>query len=680
MKMSSRKLNNDQSLNILVLSKDATAIYTGEELIIEIANDAMIAFWGKDRSVIGQSFIDAVPELAGQPFFDLLREVWRTGVTYEAVDTAAQLRVDGKLRWFYYDFIYRAIKNEKGEVYCILHTATDVTARHQLIAEGLGREQDLQEELTATNEELRSANEEASRVNEALSLSKAQLLHVNAELEQRVSLRASELTTAQQDAVRQRDRMKRFFMQAPAGICILDGPEMVFELINPLYQQLFPGRELLGKPILEAVPEIKGAQIYTILHEVYHTGKAFEGKELLIPLARTSDGPVENRYFNFIYQARQDEKGGYDGILVFVIEVTEQVNTRKEIERAKESLQMAVDAAELGSYYINTTDRIFHPSPRLKEFFGFLPDEEVPYEAAINQIHEDYRQAAAGLVEAAITKGVRFDMEYPVVGHHDGKIRWVRGIGEVQHDTDGKSYFTGVLHEITERKLDEMRKNDLIGMVSHELKTPLTSLNALLQVAGSKLKHSDDAFLAGVVDKANVQVKKMTAMINGFLNVSRLESGKISIEKQQFQLEELVQEVIDETNLTVGSHLISFDPCPPVAILADRDKISSVIANIIANAVKYSANGTDITVKCEIVDGNAIVSVNDKGMGIARGDVHKIFDRYYRVQSKHSKHISGFGIGLYLSAEIINRHDGKIWAESEVGRGSTFYFTLPVLV
>lgn len=151
------------------------------------------------------------------------------------------------------------------------------------------------------------------------------------------------------------------------------------------------------------------------------------------------------------------------------------------------------------------------------------------------------------------------------------------------------------------------------------------------------------------------------------------------IEKSNFQLEALVAEVIDETNLTVGSHHISFDPCPPVAIFADRDKISSVISNIIANAVKYSPNGTAIKVKCEISGSNAMVSVKDNGMGIAREDVQKIFDRYYRVQSNHSKHISGFGIGLYLSAEIIGRHEGKIWAESEIGKGSTFYFTLPVI-
>src|SRR6195952_953402 len=206
---------------------------------------------------------------------------------------------------------------------------------------------------------------------------------------------------------------------------------------------------------------------------------------------------------------------------------------------------MAIDAAELGAYYINATDRIFVASPRLKEFFGFDPDEEVPYDAAINQIHPDYRQRAADMVEAAFTKGERFDLEYPVIGHRDGSIRWVRGIGTMQH-YDGKDFFTGVLHDITENKRDELRKNDFIGMVSHELKTPLTSLNAVIQVANIKLKNSEDPFLSGAMNKANIQVRRMSGMINGFLNISRLESGKILIEKRNFDMEKVIQEVIDE--------------------------------------------------------------------------------------------------------------------------------------
>ena len=283
------------------------------------------------------------------------------------------------------------------------------------------------------------------------------------------------------------------------------------------------------------------------------------------------------------------------------------------------------------------------------------------------------------MVEAAITKGIKFDMEYPVIGHNDGKVRWVRGIGTVQHDNNGvDSYFTGVLHEITEKKLDEIRKYDFFGMVSHELKTPLTSLTAIVQVMNAKLKNSEDPFIANAMGKANIQVKKMSNMINGFLNISRLESGKIFIEKKIFEIDALILEVIEEIQMTAFMHSISLVSCPPIKVNADRDKIGSVISNLLTNAIKYSPKAQQIIVNCEKIGNTVQVSIKDEGMGIKADDLDKLFDRYYRVESKHTSHISGFGIGLYLSAEIIQHHGGKIWAESESGIGSTFYFTLPV--
>jgi len=215
-------------------------------------------------------------------------------------------------------------------------------------------------------------------------------------------------------------------------------------------------------------------------------------------------------------------------------------------------------------------------------------------------------------------------------------------------------------------------------MVSHELKTPLTSLTAIVQLANSKLVNSEDSFLVNAMRKANQQVKKMSTMINGFLNISRLESGKIHIDKQDFDMEVLIADVIDDANLTTGTHLIRFEKCQPTLVNADRDKISSVISNYISNAIKYSPKEKPVIVDCYVKGGQVIVSVKDEGMGINAEDLAKIFDRYYRVETNRTRHISGFGIGLYLSAEIIERHKGKVWAESETGKGSTFYFSLPL--
>ena len=168
----------------------------------------------------------------------------------------------------------------------------------------------------------------------------------------------------------------------------------------------------------------------------------------------------------------------------------------------------------------------------------------------------------------------------------------------------------------------------------------------------------------------------MSRMINGFLNVSRLESGKLLIEKSNFNLDELLKETIEETYISQSSHQIILNPTCNVVLNADRDKIGNVISNLISNGLKYSDNGTRLEVTCKLHDTQVEIQIKDEGIGIKPDDIEKLFERYYRVQGNHT--ISGFGIGLYLSAEIIERHGGRIWAESEEGKGSVFHFTLPL--
>jgi two-component system, OmpR family, sensor histidine kinase VicK len=234
--------------------------------------------------------------------------------------------------------------------------------------------------------------------------------------------------------------------------------------------------------------------------------------------------------------------------------------------------------------------------------------------------------------------------------------------------------------EQNEKKERKWKKDDFIGVASHELKTPLTSLTALVQVLGKKLKDNDDQPLAALLEKANFQVKKMSNLINKFLNVSRLEMGKLFIEKSHFVLDGLIDDIIEEFNLTVISHKLELVPCDKITVYADREKIGSVISNLLTNAVKYSPRANKVVVTCNNFYDYVMVSVKDGGIGLEKQHINKIFDRYYRVETTETQHISGFGIGLYLSAEIIRAHCGKIWVDSKVGQGSIFYFTLPTTV
>jgi len=251
--------------------------------------------------------------------------------------------------------------------------------------------------------------------------------------------------------------------------------------------------------------------------------------------------------------------------------------------------------------------------------------------------------------------------------------------GSVRRYSDGS--FAGYISaavDITELKQDEQRKNDFISMVSHELKTPLTSALAYVQVSKKRTEDAGDAVSAGMLERTEKQLTKMARMINGFLNVSRLESGKIQIDRQYFDLANLLKETEDETLSAVLTHRILFAPVPRTLVNADQEKIGQVIQNLISNAVKYSAPNSTIRVTADLFDGKVQISVSDEGIGISQTDLPRLFERFYRVKDAETRHISGFGIGLYLSAEIVKQHGGRIKVESVLGEGSTFYFTLPV--
>ncbi len=476
--------------------------------------------------------------------------------------------------------------------------------------------------------------------------------------------------------------LHNLFMQAPAGICVLSGPNLIYELVNPKYQQLLPGRKLLNRPIFEALPELIGQPLHDVLLNVYHNGEIYEANELLIPVAEYEGGPTFDRYFNFNYLPRLNETGKVDGILAFVFEVTEIVVSRKELAKIRDNLKMALTAARLGTFDMDLEKGTMEWDQRCRELFGISHQGIVTYEKDfVTGLHPEDRNRITKIIDNVFIKSISngdYDVEYRTVGVEDQKIRWVKAMGKAYFNEQDKPVrFIGTVLEITERKEDEIRKNDFIGMVSHELKTPLTSLNAFIQVLQGMAVKDEHQRRIDFLTKASQQVKKMNTLINGFLNSSRLESGKIQLDLKFFYLDQLINETIDEIKLTVNSHQITLSPCDPVEVYADRDKIGSVIINLLSNAVKYSPKGKDIKVNCSIREKEVVVSIEDEGMGLKPEEITHIFDRFYRVSSSHTRNISGFGIGLYLSAEIIKRHSGRIWVESEKGRGSTFYFTLP---
>lgn len=625
------------------------AILAGEDMVLEMANGYILNFWGRDKSAIGQPLLDILPEIKEQIFPGLLEKVYTTGKAHFTNDERVDLMIAGKMQTIYTDFSYTPLKDSSGHTNSILILAEDVTERTL----SRQREQQLAEELAASNEELLNTNEQ-------LIDSQDYIRKVNGSL-------------AESEA-----RLRYIVREAPVGICVIHSRELIVESANTKILEIWGKTDaILGKALQLTFPELKGQPFLQLLDDVFATGETYYAHEARIMLEHA--GELKEVFSNFVYQPIKDSHGHTIDILVVAVDVTEQVLSRQKIEQTEESLRLATEAAELGTWTMPSTKTEWTTSAKVKEIFGFHANSKLTLQDAMDLVRPDYAQILVDAINNAINARERFFIEYPIIERGEGKERWIRSVGRMIYNNDGENYFTGALTDITEQKLEVQRKNDFIGMVSHELKTPLTSMNGYIQVLLKKAEQTSDGFSFNLLEKANSQVKRMTTMINGFLNVSRLEAGKISIDKQRFDMKLLMEEVKEDVTSTIVSHKFIFEPVEISFLLADRDKISQVINNLISNAVKYSTLGTTIQVSCMSINDNIQVSVKDRGMGIMAKDIKHLFDRYYRVEGNHMKSIAGFGIGLYLCAEIIHRHGGRIWVESEIEKGSTFHFTLPCI-
>lgn len=245
-------------------------------------------------------------------------------------------------------------------------------------------------------------------------------------------------------------------------------------------------------------------------------------------------------------------------------------------------------------------------------------------------------------------------------------------------DRNGKVIgLSKIARDITDKKLIEQKKNEFIGFVSHELKTPLTSLRSYIQVALVKVRAAKMDFIDHALTRAELQTKRMENMISNFLNISRFDDGKINLDFATSDVVLLLNNCIEDAKIISTKHEIAYAGLRECWIEGDIDKLLLVLTNLIGNAQKYSPAGGKIEIFCKRRGERVIIGVKDFGIGIAQEAQGGLFQKFYRVKSEETRFISGFGIGLHLSATIIAMHGSKIEVISEPQKGSTFSFELP---
>lgn len=282
------------------------------------------------------------------------------------------------------------------------------------------------------------------------------------------------------------------------------------------------------------------------------------------------------------------------------------------------------------------------------------------------------------LLEKILPKNTYFDnyeveIDFPHIGARTMLLNARRTYRQVNHTEAILLAF----EDVTDRKQLEKQKDDFIGIVSHELRTPLTSIKLYSQILEKHLEQNEDKKASFLLSKMTTQIERLTQLMASFVNVYKIQNGKLALHKTNFDINELISSIVSDFQYTTTSHTIEHNPHSKVTVFADKEKIAQVLVNLISNAIKYSPNADKIIVSSSQNRNFVSVSVQDFGLGIPKAEQDKIFERFFRVKPKIERKILGLGLGLYISHEIIMQHKGKIWVESIEEKGSTFYFTLP---
>lgn len=475
------------------------------------------------------------------------------------------------------------------------------------------------------------------------------------------------------------------FEKSPGSVLVkADKPLFTIMAVSDSYLQITSSKreDIVGRGFFQVFPddldfneETKARSVFT---RVVDSGQKIDVPTYRYDVVNPDTGQSEIRYWSCCNTPIIDNDGSVAYILNTVVDITGEVKAKNEAIENGSRLRMAAEAAAFGTWELNLKNHDFVYSPRVAEIFGHPADATLSLVDIRSQVNNDDMQniVLKAFYESLETGKYLYEVR---IYWPDGSLHWIKTQGVVIYDDDRQpEAILGAMLDITESKRDEIRKNDFIAMASHELKTPLTSIKAYLQLLSKKTEPLKDAFISNTLARANSQVNRMTALIHGFLDISRLEPGKLKLQTQLFDICRLAEETVSEFKLVNSQRVIDINCTTPLIINADREKIGQVINNFISNAIKYSGRDTPIKVAARSGEGHIRVTVTDTGIGVKRKDQEKIFQRFYRAENQKTKNISGFGIGLYLSSEIIQRHKGTIGVESEEGRGSTFYFTLPV--
>jgi len=541
------------------------------------------------------------------------------------------------------------------------------------------------EELQSANEELLSGNEELQSLNEELESSKEELQSTNEE----ITIINTELLDRNEQLNNARRYNEEIFNTIHDPLLILDAELKVLRATDGFYRLFrLHEEEVEGKYIYDLgshqwkIPSLKN-QLMSVLPKQGFV-KDFEidynfsiGRRILMLSARLFMPHNQDKVIILAIHDITDRRRVEEGLL----------DAERMLAESQERLHFAMESAGVGSWDFNPVSGELIWDQKCKLLHGFSSGEHVDYSRYLNQIFAEDRDMVAFATHKSLigSQNGNFNVEYRLVDLGDGKERWIKSKGKAYFNKEKiATRFIGTVLDITAEKRVESqtrelvrKKDEFIAIASHELKTPLTSIKGIIQILERSASNGQVEKVKELTSKASAQVDRFSGLVDQLLDGTNIQAGELRLQKTYFSLLGLVQTCMEHATDYRERVQIEVSGSSDIMVYADRDRIEQVMRNLINNAVKYSPDSDRVQVKVFERDGIASVHITDFGIGVEKRKVPLIFDRFYRVD-EHNVNYPGLGLGLFIAAEIIRRHKGEIGVESESGKGSTFWFSIPV--
>ena len=653
-------------------------ILQGPAHVFEFANASYRSLVG-ERPLLGRPFAEAFAELVGQGILGPLQQVYRTGEPFYASEQLA--RIDhtnsnpADLEDRYYNLVWQARRDLAGAVDGVLVFAYDVTPQVR---------------------------------------ARQQVEQLNAELEARVQARTQEalalqadLLEAAQHQVQVRESFYQVFEQTPAAVSLLRGPTYRFEYVNPVYQQVFAGRQLVGRDFADALPDAAAQGYLAMLEGVYHTGETFFGTE--VPFVSEQPGaPTHTVYFNFTYQAYR-ENGELVGISTYALDVTEQVLARQELEARRRQLEATFSQAPVAICVFRGPAYVLElVNPPMGDMLGHAPEalvgrpffEALPELAnqGLREILDGVRQTGTSFV--ALERAIRLAHRSQEMGFYSftyaplrNELNQVEAITCVAIDVTSQvqarqrvqelnKELVAINQELHQSNTQLTRTNvDLDTFVytaSHDLKAPITNIESIVLALRDTLSPAvrQDEVVGHLLGLLDTTVARFQFTIGQLTDISRLQLAHTGpaepvvlapvVEAVRLDLAPVIAAAGTDLTVTVAPDLVvSFSPA----------NLRSIVYNLLSNAVKYRAADRPAQVHLQAAQTPqaVVLTVQDNGLGMSEVQQRQLFGLFQRLHT----HVEDTGVGLYITKRLVENAGGTIAVQSQPGVGTTFTVTFP---